>query len=148
MIVQKAVNRPEASSIGVKFKPSSIPIIPQAVGDVLIQALYTTYEEYGIRPSTLHASFNHSVSATGPSAPAYAARGQIMARGNQTGDYRLTTVRIAITLSLLGIDFAQNRNLTDLVQFDVEVVVDKWWSPEVVIGQGYLRNNVDVWTVL
>lgn len=143
MIVQKAVNRPEASSIGVKFKPSSIPIIPQAVGDVLIQALYTTYEEYGTQPSALHASFNHSVSATGPRAPAYAARVQIMARGNQTGDYKLTTDRIAITLSLLGFDFAHNQNLTDLVEFDFDVVVDKWRSPEVVIAQGYLRNNID-----
>lgn len=143
MIVQRAVNPPEASSIGVKFKPSSTPIIPQAVGAVLIEALYTTYEEYGTRPSDFHASFNHSVSAKGPIAPAYAASVQIFAKENQTDDYRFTTDRLATTLSLLGFDFAQNRNLTDLVEFDFEVVIDKWRSPEVVIAQGYLRNYVE-----
>lgn len=135
------VDRFETGTLGVRFQPSSTPILAQAVGDVIIQALYSTYEDFGTEPHDRRLSFNHSVAARGRTGPTYAAGVHIVATGNQTGDYRFTNDRLATTLSLLGFDWAHQENLTDLVEYNFDVLVDKWRLPEVVIARGYVSNN-------
>lgn len=62
------------------------------------------------------------------------------ATGNQTGDYMLTNSRIVETLSLLGVDFANQQNVSSLVEYNFDVVIDVWMQPEVVIARGSVKN--------
>ena len=103
-----------------------------------------TYEEFGTEPDASQKFFRHSVASIGPSAAEYAVTFQLFAVGNQTGDYVLTSSRIATTLSLLGFDFGRGQNLTGFVEYDFDVVIDKWKMPEVVIARGSVRNNIIV----
>ena len=62
------------------------------------------------------------------------------ATGNQTGDFMLTNSRIAETLSLLGFDFSNQQNVSSLVEYNFDVVIDVWMQPEVVIARGSVKN--------
>ena len=62
------------------------------------------------------------------------------AQGHQTGDFVLTNSRIVETLSLLGFDYSNQQNVSSLVEYDFEVVIDVWKQPEVVIASGSVKN--------
>ena len=62
------------------------------------------------------------------------------ARGNQTGDSVLTNSRVAETLSLLGFDYSNQQNVSNLYEYEFEVVIDVWRQPEVVIASGSVKN--------
>ena len=52
----------------------------------------------------------------------------------------LTNSRIVETLSLLGVDFANQQNVSSLVEYNFDVVIDVWMQPEVVIARGSVIN--------
>lgn len=62
------------------------------------------------------------------------------ARGNQTGGNVLTYSRVAETLSLLGFDYSNQQNVSNLYEYEFEVVIDVWRQPEVVIATGSVKN--------
>lgn len=62
------------------------------------------------------------------------------AKGNQTGDFVLTNSRIVETLSLLGFDYSNQQNVSSLVEYDFDVVIDVWKQPEVIIASGSVKN--------
>lgn len=62
------------------------------------------------------------------------------ARGNQTGGYALTNSRVAETISLVGFDYSNQRNVSNLYESEFEVVIDVWQQPEVVIATGSVKN--------
>ena len=136
------IDHSEGLTLGVKFHLTSTPMLAQAVGAVVIQSLYSVFHDFGATPDVYHPSFNHSVAATGPSGPEYAAGIHLAAIGNQTGDYVLTSGHIATTLALLGFDFSNQESLTNLVEYNFDVVISKWKFPEVVIARGYLKNKI------
>ena len=55
----------------------------------------------------------------------------------------LTNSRIAETLSLLGYDYSNQQNVSSLVEYEFDVVIDVWMEPEVVIATGSLKNIAD-----
>lgn len=63
------------------------------------------------------------------------------ARGNQTGDLVLTNSRVVETLSLLGFDYSNQQNVSNLYEYEFEVVIDVWRQPEVVIATGSVKNT-------
>ena len=127
-----------ARSVGIHIYPLTAPILPQAVGQVLIQALFTAYIEFGGRPFGLASSFHHSVSSR---APNFDVEFELSATGNQTGEWTLTNSRIVETLSLLGYDYSNQQNVSSLVEYDFEVVIDVWMKSEVVIAKGSVKNK-------
>ena len=62
------------------------------------------------------------------------------AKGHQTGDYVLTNSRIVETLSLLGFDYSNQQNVSSLVEYEFDVVIDVWMQPEVIIATGSVKN--------
>ena len=93
--------------------------------------------EFGSQPSALTNSFRHAVSSRLPS---FNVEFQMSAKGNQTGDFVLTNSRIVETLSLLGFDYSNQQNVSSLVEYNFDAVVDVWMQPEVVIASGSVRN--------
>lgn len=126
-----------ARSIGIHIHPLTAPILPQAVGQVLIQALFTAYIEFGSQPLALSNSFRHSVSSRLPN---FNVEFEMSATGHQVGDNVLTNSRIVETLSLLGFDYSNQQNVSSLVEYDFDVVIDVWMQPEVIIAKGSVKN--------
>ena len=62
------------------------------------------------------------------------------AKGNQTGDFVLTNNRIVETLSLLGFDYSNQQNVSSLVEYNFDVVIDVWKQPEIIIASGSVKN--------
>lgn len=62
------------------------------------------------------------------------------ATGHQVGDNVLTNSRIVETLSLLGFDYSNQQNVSSLVEYDFDVVIDVWMQPEVIIAKGSVKN--------
>ena len=112
-------------------------MLPQAVGQLLIQAIFTAFNEFGSRPGEYSNSFQHSVSSQ---LPTFDVAFEMSAKGNQTGDYRLTNSRVVETLSLLGFDYSNQQNVSSLVEYTFDVVIDVWDEPEVIIATGSVRN--------
>ncbi len=44
------------------------------------------------------------------------------------------------TLSLLGYDYSNQQNVSSLVEYNFDVVIDVWMQPEVVIAKGSVKN--------
>ena len=114
-------------------------MLPQAVGQLLIQAIFTAFNEFGPRPGEYSTSFHHSVSSQ---VPTFDVAFELNAVGNQTGDYRLTNSRVVETLSLLGFDYSNQQNVSSLVEYNFDVVIDVWDQPEVIIATGSVKNVV------
>ena len=127
-------------SIGIHINPLTKPMLPQAVGQILIQAIFTAFVEFGSRPLEYSNSFHHSVASQ---LPTFNVEFEMSAKGNQTGDYRLTNNRIVETLSLLGFDYSNQQNVSSLVEYEFDVVIDVWDQPEVIIATGSVKNVVD-----
>ena len=123
--------------MGVHIHPLTAPILPQAVGQVLIQALFTAYIDFGPTPLAVSNSFHHSVSSRLPN---FNVEFEMSAKGNQTGDFVLTNSRVVETLSLLGFDYSNQQNVSSLVEYEFDVVIDVWMQPEVVIASGSVKN--------
>lgn len=65
----------------------------------------------------------------------------IAAVQNQTNNlYPFTNDHAVTTLSLLGYEFSNQQDLSSLVEYDFDVVVDQWMKPEVVIAKGSVYN--------
>ncbi|CAD6591584.1 MAG: hypothetical protein ASARMPRED_005493 [Alectoria sarmentosa] len=126
-----------ARSVGVHIQPLIAPILPQAVGQVLIQALFTAYFDFGPTPLAVSNYFRHSVSSRLPN---FNVEFEMSARGNQTGDFVLTNSRVVETLSLLGFDYSNQQNVSSYVEYEFDVVIDVWMQPEVIIASGSVRN--------
>ena len=62
------------------------------------------------------------------------------AKGNQSGDFVLTNSRVVETVSLLGYDFSNQQDVSNLVEYEFDVVIDTWKHPEVVIATGSIKN--------
>ena len=60
--------------------------------------------------------------------------------GNQSGDFVMTNNRIVETISLLGFDYSNQQNVSSLVEYEFDVVVDVWKQPEVIIAKGWVKN--------
>lgn len=126
-------------TIGVRFRPRrDSKIIPQAVGGILVQALYEAYNEYGSQPLVHQNRFSHSESASEPS---FDVGVTVAALPNVTDGYRMTNGRMVKVLSLLGFDFSQQQDTNDLYEYDFDVIIDQWQQPEVMIAKGSLENN-------
>ena len=128
-----------AQSIGIKTYPLTEPITAQAVGGVLIQALATAWNRYGLVPNEDRDIFTFSeassqffnVGITITASP----------QSNATGGHPFTNDHAVTTLSLLGYEFSNQQNLSDLVEYNFDVVVDKWMQPEVIIATGSIYNK-------
>lgn len=126
-----------ARSIGVRIHPLTTPILPQALTNVLVQTFHAAYIELGPKPDGLSGFFRHTVRSQ---LPKFNVEFQLVATGNQTGDFMLTNSRIADTLSLLGYEYANRQNVSNLVEYSFQIVIDTWMEPEVVIATGSIRN--------
>ena len=62
------------------------------------------------------------------------------ATGHQSGDNGLTNSRVVETLSLLGFDYSNQQNVSSLVEYDFDVVIDVWMEPEIIIAKGSVKN--------
>ena len=114
-------------------------MLPKAFGQLIIQAIFTAFNEFGPRPGEYSTSFTHSVSSQ---VPTFDVTFEMEAKGNQTGDYRLTNSRVVETLSLLGFDYSNQQNVSSLVEYNFDVVIDVWDQPEVIIATGSVKNKI------
>lgn len=128
-----------ARSIGIHIQVGTKPILPQAVGQLLIQAIFTAFVEFGSKPGEVSNTFHHAVSSRVPN---FDVEFQLSARGNQTGDYILTNSRLVEVLSLLGFDYSNQLNASSMVEYSFDVVIDQWMKPEVIIAHGSVKNIV------
>ena len=46
------------------------------------------------------------------------------------------------TLSLLGYDYSNQQNVSSLVEYNFDVVIDVWMQPEVIIAKGSVKNII------
>lgn len=130
-----------AKSVGIHIHSLTRPILPQAVGQCLIQALFTAYNDYGLTPSAASNNFHHSVSSR---APNFNVQLEMTPTAHQTtGDYVFTNRRVVETLSLLGFEYSNQQNASSMVEYTFDVVIDVWQQPEVVIARGSVRNIQD-----
>ena len=127
-----------ALSLAVRIQPLATPILPQAVGGLLVQALYEAFNKFGSNSSESRDSFTYVETRV----PLYNIGFSINAVGNLTEAYRLTGKRIFSVFSLLGYEFSNRENLTDFREFNFDVSVDEWERPEVIIAKGSVRNLV------
>lgn len=124
-------------SIGIKIYPRTAPITAQAVGGVLIQALTSAWNRYGLVPNALLDSFTYFQA----SSEFFNVEVTIAAVRNLSNtQYRFTNDHAVTTLSLLGYEFSNQPNMSNLVEYDFDVVVDQWLKPEVVIAKGSVSN--------
>lgn len=130
-----------ARSIGVRFKPRNTRILAQAVAGTITQAMWNAYEAYGLLPTAQRNSFSDEFTIRhGPDT--FDTVVQITAQGNQTGPYVLTNYRMCRVLSLLGYDFSTHINMSNLTEYDFDVVILEFDKAPVVIGRGYMANGI------
>ena len=96
-----------------------------------------SFIEFGSRPLATSNTFRHAVSSRVPN---FDVAFELSARGNQTGDYVLTNNRIVEVLSLLGFDYSNQQNVSSMVEYSFDVVIDTWMKPEVIIASGSVKN--------
>ena len=130
-----------ARSVGIHIHPLTRPILPQAVGQCLIQALFSAYVDFGMLPTAASNSFHHSVSSRVPN---FNVQLEMSPTGHRTtGDYVFTNNRVVETLSLLGFEYSNQQNVSSMVEYTFDVVIDVWRQPEVIIATGSVRNLQD-----
>lgn len=129
----------EAHSFGIAFHERNVPILPQAVGGILTQALYKAFVELGPQPLSISNNFEHDYSQVIESRVCFDVGVSVTASANMTGIYMLTNRRIATVLSLMGFDFARHQNLEDLREYNFDILVETEHNTT-VIGHGLLKN--------
>lgn len=127
-------------SIGIILHVGTVPILPQAVGGILSQALYKAFLELGPEPSSNTRVFEHDYSESFFSRVCFDVGVSMIATETQPGKYALTNARIATVLSLMGFDFSRQDNLGDLREYHFDIVVDEHMN-QTTIGHGLLRNT-------
>ncbi|KAM0800036.1 hypothetical protein BDR22DRAFT_889703 [Usnea florida] len=127
-----------ARSVGIHIHPLTRPILPQAVGQCIIQAMYTVFVDFGQSPSAASNSFHHSVSSRVPNFNVQLEISPTTPR--LTGEYVFTNTRVAETLSLLGFEYSNQQNTSSMVEYTFDVVIDVWQAPEVIIARGSVMN--------
>ncbi|KAL8759023.1 MAG: hypothetical protein Q9199_001045 [Rusavskia elegans] len=137
-LLASASNEPH--SFGIQFHPGTVPILPQAVGGIISQALYKAYIELGSAPLQGTRNFEHLYSEAAFARVCFDVGVTITATETRPGVYMMTNERIATILSLMGFDFSHQDNLVDLREYQFDVIVS---NPEntTIIGHGSLRNT-------
>ena len=132
-----------ATSLGVKLRPrQGRPIKVQAVAGTIIQALYEAYNDFGLFPNERKDQYQHAeASAGGPTTPTFAAVVTMQAVPNATSEYAMTNSRVVGVLSLLGFDLSEREHLSQMVEYDFDVVIDQWQRPEIRIATGAVENS-------
>ncbi|KAL9017767.1 MAG: hypothetical protein Q9185_004924 [Variospora sp. 1 TL-2023] len=135
------VAEPQAFGIQLDYRP--VPILPQAVGGILTQAMFKAFLELGPAPLTVSSSFSHGYSEMIEPRICFDVGVTLTATANMTGFYTMTNRRIATVLSLMGFDFARHEDVNRLREYNFNVVVERGSGNATVIGQGTLRNGVN-----
>ncbi|KAL8892704.1 MAG: hypothetical protein Q9215_000453 [Flavoplaca cf. flavocitrina] len=129
----------EPSSFGIHFYRGSVPILPQAVGGIISQALYKAYLELGISPLDSSLNFEHAYAEADFARVCFEVGIAINALEVE-GQSMLTHRRIATVLSLMGFDFSEEDNLVDLREYTFDIIVSNPRNTT-TIGKGALRNT-------
>ncbi|KAL8980744.1 MAG: hypothetical protein Q9177_005790 [Variospora cf. flavescens] len=140
------VAEPQAFGIQLDYRP--VPILPQAVGGILTQAMFKAFLELGPSPLTVSNSFSHGYSEMIESRICFDVGVTMTATANMTGFYTMTNRRIATVLSLMGFDFARHEDVNRLREYNFNVVVERGSGNVTVIGQGTLRNGVNAQPII
>ncbi|KAL8765101.1 MAG: hypothetical protein Q9209_007724 [Squamulea sp. 1 TL-2023] len=127
-------------SFGIAIHPGTVPILPQAVGGIISQALFKAYLELGAAPLGLSNKFEHLYSESEFARVCFDVGVNIQATEIQTGLYMMTNRRIASILSLMGFDFSHQDDLGDLREYTFDVLVTNAENTT-TIGRGTLRNT-------
>lgn len=127
-------------SFGIKLYYRNIPILPQAVGGILTQAMYKAFLERGPTPFSVTNGFQHSYSEMIEEKICFDVGINMTANTNLTGIYAMTNTRVATVLSLMGFDFAHHEDLTSLREYEFAIFVDTVRG-ETIIGRGTLKNG-------
>ena len=128
-------------SFGIEFHYLKKPILPQAVGGILTQALYEIYSKSGLFPLQQRQNFFHQYAETSRSRVCFDVGVSIDATMNGTGLYALTNQRVAQVISLMGFDFSHQEDLNQLTEYKFDVVVKVGDTPQTIIGQGKMMNT-------
>ncbi|KAL8808176.1 MAG: hypothetical protein Q9182_000240 [Xanthomendoza sp. 2 TL-2023] len=127
-------------SFGIEIHAGTVPILPQAVGGILSQALYKAFLELGPEPLRTTNQFDHAYSESFFSRVCFDVAVSMTASETTPGRYMLTNTRIATVLSLMGFDFSHQDQLGDLREYHFDIVVEENRN-RTVIGKGLLRNT-------
>lgn len=130
----------EPHSFGIRFHEGPIPIVPQAVGGILTQAMYKAFLDLGPIPLSISNSFEHDYSEIIESKICFDVGVSMTAATNMTGIYMMTNRRIATVLDLMGFDFAHHQDLSSLREYTFDILVTNE-EREMVIGHGSLKNG-------
>lgn len=130
----------EAHAFGIALHLGKIPILPQAVGGILTQAMYKAFLELGPVPFSVSNSFNHDYSELIESRICFDVGINMTANNNMTGIYMMTNRRIATILSLMGFDFSHHEDMNALKEYDFDILVETATNAT-VIGHGTLKNG-------
>ena len=127
------------NTIKVTFHPRTGTLIsPQAVSGTITQALYQAYEQFGDSPSAANAQYVHEEVSRGHDVAQFHARVCMTAAPNNTRV--MTNLEVVRVLSVLGFDFSQKIDVTNLMEYDFDVYVDVWQKPELHIASGSVAN--------
>lgn len=130
----------EAHSFGLKFNEGPIPILPQAVGGILTQAMYKAFLQLGPIPLGISNSFEHDYSEIIESKICFDVGINVTAATNMSGIYMMTNRRIATVLDLMGFDFSHHEDMNALREYNFDILVTNE-EREMVIGHGTLKNG-------
>ncbi|KAL9013596.1 MAG: hypothetical protein Q9173_001713 [Seirophora scorigena] len=133
----------ESEAFGIQLDYRPIPILPQAVGGILTQAMFKAYLELGPKPLTVSNSFSHDYSELIEPKICFDVGITMTATNNMTGFYTMTNKRIVTVLSLMGFDFARHQDVNRLREYNFSIVVEKGSGNLTVIGRGTLRNGLN-----
>ena len=127
-------------SFGIAIKPGTVPILPQAVGGIISQALFKAYLELGSAPLGTSSMFQHLYSESAFARVCFDVGVTIQATEAQSGLYVMTNRRIATVLSLMGFEFSHQDDLGDLREYTFDILVTNN-NGTTTIGRGTLRNT-------
>lgn len=130
----------EPHSFGIELHRGTIPVLPQAVGGLLTQALYKAYLELGPTPLTFNKLFQHNYAEQMTTRMCFDVDLEVTGEENLSGLLMLTNRRIALVLSLMGFDFSHQEDLQYLKEYKFDIVVEIG-NNRTVIGHGSLKNS-------
>ena len=137
-LAPRAVGEPH--SFGLRFYESAVPILPQAVGGILTQALWKAFVTMGPIPLSINNGFEHDYAEIIESKICFAVGVTVTPAANTTGIYRMTNRRVASVLELMGFDFAHHQDLSTLKEYSFDILYTDEEGQN-TIGHGTLRNS-------
>ncbi|KAL8713296.1 MAG: hypothetical protein Q9220_002495 [cf. Caloplaca sp. 1 TL-2023] len=135
-----AVNYGEPHSFGIALHVGGIPILAQATGGILTQAMYKAFLQLGPEPLTAANTFQHDYSETVTSRVCFDVQLTVTALESMKGIYMLTNRRVATVLSLMGFDFSHQDDLNALKEYSFDVLVETE-AGATIIGHGFIKNT-------